>query len=184
MIRPVVCFFAVATGISLQLNARASDTLRTTKRSNMPFVLHVWPKRLFVHAEHPVNLHVILRNVSGTDQFIWCFMRPVPFGADTDMGSLMTRCRNARAGKDVRYKWAPPGMTTQDAQMKELVETCPAGSSSSRETINLRDWCVLPRGTYIVEMQFETQHLPTWIKPDKRAWHGVTNVEKVLIHII
>ncbi|MCW3060934.1 MAG: hypothetical protein JWQ02_2755, partial [Capsulimonas sp.] len=141
------------------------------------------PNPTSAHRGQPINLHVKLTNVTSHDAYLWLFFKPTASGADTDMGCLMMRCRNQKTGKDVRYRFGPPGRTTQDAQMKELVDKIPAGSSTS-DTINLTDWCDLPPGSYLVELQYETQHIPKWIKPDKRAWHGVTNKVLIKVHVL
>ena len=147
-----------------------------------PFVLRVRPSITYVNYGKPVPLRVFIVNTSSRDRLIYFSFYPVHFGADTDMGCLMMRCRNNKTGNDVQYHYKPPGTTVQDALgIKQLTRI--SAHSFNGVTINLRDWCELPPGQYTVELQYETEKIPGWVVPDSRGWHGRTNEVSVSVVI-
>ena len=138
------------------------------------------PRLIIVHRNQSIPIKVALRNVTNHDAYIRLWFWPVPFGPHTDLHCFMLRCRNQITGKEVRYTWPPTQMLVSDAQGKEFPNKIPQGGSIIAP-INLRDFCVLPLGKYIVELQYDTRFTPSWVKPDKRAWHGITN--KVIVNL-
>ncbi len=149
-----------------------------------PFVLHVWPQHIRRRYSYPVSIHVALKNMTDDEQYIWTWFNPVPFGRGKyRLKSLKMRCYNLKTCKEVRYLYPfPNGMTEAEGQGKELPDKVPAGHSIG-SSFNLTSFCNLLPGDYILVMQYDTTEISAWIKPDKRAWHGVTNQVRMTIHI-
>ena len=146
-----------------------------------PFVLTVWPQRIFVLYRHPIYLRVALENRTDQDRFIRFWFTPIPFGPKTDLHCLLMRCYNHKTRKDAQYTGIPPGKTVDDAQNKESTSEVYARSFTGY-TVNMAQFCDLPPGDYSLVMQYDTSYVPQRMQPDKRAWHGKTN--KVLVNVL
>ena len=162
--------------------ALAQKTDKVTELKNA-FQMHAWPKYVVVHRNQSIPVKITLRNMTDGDAYIRLWFWPVPFGPHTDLHSLVLRCRNQSTGKEVQYIWPPAGRTISDAQGKELPDKIPSGRSV-KIPIDLRQFCVLPHGKYVLELQYDTRFVPSWVKPDRRAWHGITNKVTVRIQVL
>ena len=152
-------------------------------RSKASFQLYAWPHQVIVHGHQPVNITFALHNVTNHATYIRVWYWPVPFGPRPDLRCLRLRCRNQITGKEVQYKWPPLMKTPSDHLGKELPDLIPPGKSYIFP-YDLRQFCVLPPGKYILDLQYDTRYMPPWVKSDRRAWHGVTNKETVRIQVL
>ncbi|HEY3781338.1 MAG TPA: hypothetical protein VGL56_09670 [Fimbriimonadaceae bacterium] len=123
-----------------------------------------------------------MKNVTRNAEPIRLWFWPNPFIQPTDLHALRLRCRDAKTWKEVKYKWPPPGKSVSDGMGKELTETIPPGKSWI-DPIDFREFCDLPVGSYIAELQYDTRFCPSWVKPDAKAWHGATNKVEIRIRV-
>jgi hypothetical protein len=143
--------------------------------------------RAVVHGKQPVYINLFFKNVTAQDVYLRLWITPpVPFGTNlTDLHCLLMRCRNQATGKEVQYTWWPPQLVPAYVQRKESLMTEEIRPGKTLVTpLPLRYFCVLPPGKYTVELQYDTRFIPSWIKPDKRAWHGITDKETVNIQVV
>jgi hypothetical protein len=150
-----------------------------------PFQLEAQPAQLVGHYRKPLNLSVVLTDTTDHDVVIRVCFIPCPFNVPVGLQCLRMRCRDLKTGREVRYRWPPPIETVADVQLKESALTIPIDPSRPYVVpFNLSERCVLPPGQYALDLQYDTRHTPAGIKPDPRAWHGVTNKVTVNIRIL
>jgi len=147
------------------------------------FSLRVLPARIrSAKPGQPIKVKLVLTNISGQTQKIRIYEWPVAFGATREMNCLQLRCRNVATREEVKYSWPPQILSVADVQGREPTQEVPRGKSWFFP-INLRDYCDMPPGRYEVELEYDTESVPSWVKPDKNAWHGATNKVIVRVHV-
>src|SRR4051812_10293093 len=115
MVARLICLSILAMSLCLCTQADARHHGSQSRFPQAPFVLQIRPHTVTARQGYPVRLSVYVKNVSGHAQYIKMFPRAVPFGSDSNEGCLMMRCRDQQTGKEVKYKWWPPGMSGEDA---------------------------------------------------------------------
>ena len=175
--RRLVCRLSVVVALVITMQPAISGPVRRT-----PLTLWAWPTHVYARHGQLVNLRVALENVTEDDIYVRLWFRMVPFGHGTYLKALRTRCVNVITHRQAGYIGFPPGRTTADVSGLEPVEDMFGGCFTG--AVVRVDWYYqLPPGEYALEMQYNTTYLPTWIRPDKRAWHGATNIVTVRISI-
>ncbi len=109
-----VVLFATSCTLSGQALAQSKDQVTISKPS---FELRASPGNVVVHRNQPISVTVDLTNVTGRDAFVRLWTWPTPFGPHTDLHCLMLQCRAQFTGKEVSYKWPPPGKTVEDGEV-------------------------------------------------------------------
>ncbi len=177
--------FMIALDPSFLGPSSAHKPSRAPTRHTPTFALSIWPPQGIAHHSGPIYIQVALSNVTNRDRYTRLWFLPCPFGSHAALNCLQIRCRNQITGKEVQYTWPPPGATVADVQGKEKIMTYKISPGKPVATaFDLRQFCVLPPGKYVLELQYDTRFLPLWIKPDKRAWHGATNRATVKIQVV
>lgn len=162
--------------------APAQKTNKATSSTDL-FGLSARPTSVVVHHNQRIPIEFTLTNRSGRDAYIRLWFWPTSFGRHTDLHCFMMRCRDESTGKEVQYRWPPRQDLPADAQGKELPDKIPARRSITF-LHNHRDFCILPPGKYVAEFQYDTRFVPSWVRPDKRAWHGKTNTVSIRIQVL
>jgi len=156
---------------------------RPIRKSKEVFHLRAEPAKVTpAELGQPINIKLVLTNHSRRTLKVRIYGWPVPFGTRNQMNCIRLRCTNAVTGKEVKYSWPPDILSVAEAQGREHTEEVPPGKSWLFP-LNLRDYCDLPPGRYRVEFKYDTESIPSWVKPDKDSWHGTTNMVVVQVRV-
>lgn len=150
--------------------------------SSAPFTLIAWPTSISVQKKQAVNVFICLQNNRYADARTRVWFTPVTGQHQTDLHCLVMRCTNLDTRRDARYTGYPPGKTVADGLGTESTYVVPPGCFVGA-SVDMAQFCDLSPGNYRLQLYYDTSFTPSWLKPDKRAWHGVTNTATITIHV-
>ncbi len=152
------------------------------KGKSVPIKLLVWPSHVEATQKGAVSIYVALVNDADLDINVRESFEPTP-SVPVSYGDLVTHIVDESTGKEAQFKPPPLPYTIEDAQRREMTKDIGVDEISGVK-LDLRRWYNLPPGKYQMTMRFNSLYVPSFLRPDKRAWHGQTNAATVKIEIL
>jgi hypothetical protein len=148
-----------------------------------PLKLLAWPSKLAVRAGQAIVIRVALENKTEkpiSTRLSFLLSQPRDYRRWTRC--LRGTCTELKSGKVMPFYLPPVGATPDDFHHREGVRWI-GSHQDSGANVNLADCFFLAPGSYRIELEYDTQIVPPWIKPSKDAWHGITNKARVELQV-
>ncbi len=170
--------------VSIAFGGVNGDALQQPRFRNPPRVLSASPGTISVNAGASFEIRLSLTNITSKPVLTRVVTRlPGPYGLRNELSTLELKCIDLSTKRGVSYTWGPRILSVAEASGRDPCVTIPAHGTIDAY-VDVMKYCKLHPGRFNLSFRYNSLYNPPAVKPDKNAWHGLTNTVNVSIKVL